>query len=268
MKTGFVVVAALALTFPALAQWSKVPNRALSRSRTGEVNMTAPAPKRAGKPDLSGTWLADAKPLPQGILAVEGEVEFLSPHLINVAADLPPEQVAIQPWANELFQQRLASEGKLDPAGHCKPAGLPIQNATPLPFKIVQTADLVLVLYETDTVFRQIFLDGRKPVADAEPRYLGYSTGRWEGDALVIETTGFNDHRWLDALGHPTTAKLHLTERFRRTDTGHLTIETTIDDPGAYTKPFTYTLRTTLIPDEDLLEAFCSDNEKDAQHYQ
>jgi len=138
----------------------------------------------------------------------------------------------------------------------------------PLPLKIIQTPSVVMVLYEENTVFRQIFLDGRRPVEDAVPRYMGYSTGRWDGDALVVDTVGFSDHHWLDAMGHPLTAQLRLTERFRRPTAGHLEIEVTVDDPGAYTRPFSYTIKSTLMPDEDLLEYFCADNEKDAQHYQ
>jgi hypothetical protein len=175
--------------------------------------------------------------------------------------------VPFQPWAAELFQQRLQSSGADVPLAHCKPTGLPILNAAPLPLKIVQTPELILVLYEENTVFRQIFLDGRKPVEDAVPRWMGYSTGRWEGDTLVVDTVGFNDRHWLDAMGHPNTDKLHLIERFRRTDAGHLEIEITIDDPGAYTKPITYTPKYTLFHEDDLLEYFCTENEKDVERY-
>jgi hypothetical protein len=262
--------AALLLAAPrADAQWQKVPDPSLPRARTGEVIMSAPAPKaRARKPNLQGIWLADAEPLPaEAGLTIEGGQPFPR-YMINVAADIPPDQVPIQPWAAELFQQRFEGGGKDDPAAHCKPTGLPLLDTGPLPFKIVQTPDLVVILYEENTVFRQIFLDGRKPVEDAVPRSLGYSTGKWEGDELVVDTIGFSDRHWLDALGHPLTERLHLTERFRRPDAGHLEIEMTVDDPGAYTKPFSYTIRLTLASDEDLLEYFCTENEKDAKHYQ
>ena len=174
----------------------------------------------------------------------------------------------MQPWAAELLQKRLESGGIDDPVAHCKPSGLPILNAVPLPLKIVQAPSVVFILYEENAVFRQIFLDGSRPVEGAVPRYLGYSTGRWDADTLVVDTVGLSDHHWLDAMGHPLTDKLHLTERFHRRDAGHLEIEVTVDDPGAYTRPFSYTIKSTLLPDEDLLEYFCTDNEKDAQHYQ
>jgi hypothetical protein len=141
-------------------------------------------------------------------------------------------------------------------------------SSVPLPYKVVQTPSLVMVLYEENLDFRQIFLDGRKPVDDALPRWMGYSTGRWDGDELVVETVGFHDRHWLDGLGHPNTDQLHLIERWRRRDAGHLEIETTVDDPGAYTKPITYTIAATIMPDDDLLEYFCTENEKDIQHYQ
>ena len=144
---------------------------------------------------------------------------------------------------------------------------MPQVNAIVLPYKIVQTPSLVLVLYEENTVFRQIFLDGRKPVADPVPRWMGYSTGRWEGDELVVDTVGVTDQSWLDGMGHPHTDRMRVTERFRRRDAGHLEIQTTIDDPGAYTQPFTYTVKATLVPEDDLLEYFCTENEKDAEHY-
>ena len=209
----------------------------------------------------------DREPLPKEIVTIEGDLPFPR-HMINVAADLKPEDVAFQPWAAEVFQRRVNGTGSDDPAANCKPGGLPQVNANPLPFKIVQTDNLILILYEENTVFRQVFLDGRKPVEDAVPRYMGYSTGRWDGTTLVVDTVGFNDMHRLDALGHPLSEKLHVTERFRRTDSGHLAVEITIDDLGAYTKPFAYTVTSTLVPDEDLLEYFCADNEKDAQHYQ
>ena len=270
-RLATIVAAALVLAMPrAYAQWEKVPHPSVPRTRAGEALLTAPAPKaRARKPDLTGVWLADTELLPpEAGLSVEGGELELSRYMINVAADVPPDEVLLQPWAAELFQQRLESGGTEDPVAHCKPTGLPLMNVLPVPFKIVQTPELVVVLYEENTVFRQIFLDGRKPVEDPVPQALGYSTGRWEGRELVVDTIGFSDRHWLDAMGHPLTERLHLVERFRRPDAGHLEIETTIDDPGAYTKPFTYTVKLTALPDDDLLEYFCTDNEKDAQHYQ
>jgi hypothetical protein len=261
------IVALLALAPAAEAQWAQVRNTSIPRTPAGEPDLTAPAPRAPdGRPDLSGVWNPDPDPV-QGFLTIEGDIPFPR-HMINIAADMKPEDVPLQPWAAELFDQRMQSDGADAPTAHCKPTGVPMLNSIPLPYKVVQTPHLVMVLYEQDQDFRQIFLDGRRPVEDPLPRSLGYSTGRWEGDAFVVETVGFKDDHWLDGMGHPATAQLRLTERWRRRDAGHLEIETTVDDPGAYTQPITFTVTATLIPDDDLLEYFCTENEKDIQHYQ
>ena len=189
-------------------------------------------------------------------------------HFINVAADQPEGAVPMLPWAAELLQQRLASEGTDLAQAHCRPTGLPELDSGPLPFKIVQASDLILILYEENTVFRQIFMSERQPVEGAEPRYMGYSTGRWEGDELIVDTVGFVGAHQLDEMGHPLSDQLHLIERFRRPDAGHLEMAITVDDPGAYPEPIHYTNKAALQPDDDLLEYFCTDNEKDVQHYQ
>jgi hypothetical protein len=259
-----LVVTTLAFAPAAHAQWEKARHHSVPRG-DGAPDLSAPAPKAPdGKPDLSGVWLPDSEPLPPGVHTVENNLPFPR-YMMSIAADLKPEDVPIRPWAAELLAQRA---GKPSPLAHCKPTGVPLANAAPLPYKIVQTPRLILVLYEDNTDFRQIFLDRRKPVADPVPRWMGYSTGRWDGDELVVDTVGLTDQSWLDARGHPHSDKLRVIERFRRRDVGHLEIETTIDDPEAYSKPITYTVKTTLMPDEDLLEYFCTENEKSAEHYQ
>jgi hypothetical protein len=181
---------------------------------------------------------------------------------------LKPEDVPFQPWAAELFKKHLQSGGKDDPIAHCLPTGVPALGSIPLPYKIVQTPALIVILYEEGTAFRQIFLDQRRPVQDPQHRWMGYSTGKWEGETLVVDTVGFNDRSWLDRLGHPHSDALHVIERFRRINVGQLEIEVTIDDPKAYTKPIKYTQEAILVPDEDLLEYFCSENEKDVKNFQ
>lgn len=260
-----VTCAALAWMPGADAQWAKLLDASLPRASDGAPDLAAPAPRTPdGKPDLSGVWLADIDPEME-IVSVE-HAQFPR-HFIDITADLDPEAVPFQPWAKALFEERLEARGLDTPIAYCKPTGFPLLNTVPLPYKIVQAPDLVLVLYEENTVFRQIFLDGRERAEDAIPRWMGYSTGRWEGDDLVVETTGFNDRHWLDGMGHPHSDRLRVIERFRRTDAGHLEIEITIDDPGAYTRPITYTPTYTLQPQDDLLEYFCTENEQSAQHY-
>ncbi len=261
MKSIITAAAALLIFVSAAsAQWMKDPGVSFPRTRDGKPNLTAPAPRINGKIDLSGVWLPDIEVNghPIGV-----EQMVFSQYFVNITADMKPESVPIRPEAQAILNQRLRTDGKDSPQTHCKPTGPPMLTAVPLPYKVIQTPKLVLILYEENTMFRQVFLDGRKPVPDAEPRWMGYSTGRWEGDTLVVDTTGFNDQTWLDAMGHPHSENLHLTERFRRRDAGHLDIETTIDDPKSYTKPITYTQKTTIQPDQDLLEYVCAENEKD-----
>jgi len=180
---------------------------------------------------------------------------------------MKPEDVQMEPWAEGLFNERRQNLG-LDPIANCLPAGEPTAAVQPLPFKIVQTPRLVIVLYEENIDFRQIFLDGRKVAPDPEPRFMGYSTGQWEGDTLVVETIGTNDRMWLDRTGHPRSPALRVTERFRRRDVGHLEVEVTLDDPKAYRKPLRHTRTFTLWPDEDLMEYVCTENNRDVPHYQ
>jgi len=153
-----------------------------------------------------------------------------------------------------------------EPQANCLPPGLPRINATPLAFKIYQQPGVVLVLYEAFDLYRQIFMDGRELAKDPNPTWLGYSIGKWDGDTLVVDTTGFNGKTWLDQAGHPTTEALHVTERIRRRDFGHLEIQTTIDDSKAYTKPWSATEVMDLQPDTELMEFACNENEKDVQH--
>jgi hypothetical protein len=271
----FIAVAgAVFLTFvtSAFAQWAKVPDTSLPRTRDGKPNLSARTPRaQDGKPDLSGVWTPELDPnaLPPGATTVESITGFVPPrYFVDISAGMKPEDFSMTPWALNLFNQRQASRGKNDPSAHCQPPGIPAISASPLPYKIIQTAKTVLILYEGESVFRQIFLDSRRPVEDPQPRFMGYSTGKWEGETLIVNTAGLTDKTWLDALGHPHSEALRLTEKFRRLNVGNLEIEVTIDDPKAYTKPLKYTLKASLVPDEDLLEYFCAENEKDVQHFQ
>jgi hypothetical protein len=174
--------------------------------------------------------------------------------------------VPYQPWAEQLTKQRAGgARGKDDPAAHCVP-GMPKLIVLPYPYKIYQQAGVTVILYEGFTTFRQIFTDGRPLLADPNPSWNGYSSGKWEGDTLVVQTNGFRDGMWLDATGNPMTDGAKITERFRRTDFGHLEIEVTVDDPKAYTKPWTVKLKQVIKLDSDLLDFVCADNEKDASH--
>ena len=179
----------------------------------------------------------------------------------NVKGGLP-----FQPWAADLLKARLANEDKDDPDGYCQPLGLVRMHIHPYPRKIIQLPSLLVIMFERDNTFRQIFTDGRPMPADPQPAYNGYSTGKWDGDTLVVETTGFKDGMWLDNVGSPFTAAAKVTERFRRPSFGNLEIDVTIDDPKAYTKPWTLQLKQTLAADTDMLEFFCTENNRDMPH--
>jgi len=167
------------------------------------------------------------------------------------------------PWAAEAVKARSEHFGKDDPQTHCLPSGIVKMHTDPLLRKIVQVAGLVAILNERNTGHRQIFTDGRSLPVDPQPTWNGYSVGRWEGDTLAVETTGFRDDLWLDRNGSPMTDAARLTERFRRVSYGRLEVELTVDDPKAYRAPWTVTLNQFLMPDTELLDYFCLENEKD-----
>jgi hypothetical protein len=157
--------------------------------------------------------------------------------------------------------------GAEHPGARCLPSGIPEKNAVPAPVKIVQAPGLVLFLYESRTIYRQIFTDGRAlPPADAQPTWQGYSVGRWENDTFVVETTGFNDRTWLDMAGHPATDALRVFERFTRKSVGEMELHVTIDDAKAYTRPWSVTQRLRLLPEDELIEHICEENNRAPAH--
>jgi hypothetical protein len=271
MKSIIAAVFCLVFAVQASAQWAKHADPSLPRTRDGKINLTAPAPKAAdGKPDLSGVWTPelDPKALPPGVQTVESITGFVLPkYFLDITKDMKPEDVVMLPAAAAIMKQR-AGDGSDDPIAHCKPNGMPAMFAVPIPYKIVQTPKLVLILFEENIAFRQIFLDSHRPVQDPQPTFMGYSTGKWEGDTLVVDTVGFNDKAWLDRMGHPHSEALHMTERFRRTNVGSLEIAITLDDPKMYAKPLKYTLKASLLPENDLMEYLCTENEKDVKEFQ
>jgi hypothetical protein len=249
-----LLLLALPLASSLLAQWAPSVSKKMPRTADGKINLAAPALRTAqGKPDLSGVW--------------EQYGEFDRPkYLINIAADLKPGELPIQPWAAALLQQRTENNSKDHPGALCLPSGIPEKDAVPAPFKILQMDDLIVILYESRTIFRQIFMDGRVMPKDAEPAWQGYSTGRWEGDTLVVDTRGFKDDGWLDMAGHPATSQLHVVERFTRNNLGSLQMEITIDDPKAYSKPWTIREAAHLLADGELIEHICEENNRDPVH--
>ncbi|MBV8844453.1 MAG: hypothetical protein JO307_16720 [Bryobacterales bacterium] len=274
-KVGFLFSAAVLC---AQAQWLNYPTPGTPRTRGGKPDLFAKAPRAAnGKPDLSGVWQTE--------LAHAGENERLfgasitdavvlgddprtfSKYALNILADFKPEESPLRPEGAELFRKNLRKRATESPTVRCLPQGLPRGELfNYAPFKILQTPGIIAVLYELDNTFRQIYTDGRKLPADPQPSWLGYSIGHWEGDTLVVDAAGFNDQTWLDLTGHGHSEALHLQERFHRRDFGHMDLSVTIDDPKLYTRSFTVKVTEVLIPDSDVLETVCNEDEKDLGH--
>ena len=234
----------VALSTAASAQWLNYPAPGIPRTKDGKPNLAAPAPRTSdGKPDLSGIWRGPGA----------GSYDR------NIARDLKPAD--IQPWAEAVYQARVRDMGKDAPRANCLPDPFAYYHITDLA-RFVQTPGLIVILYQgnTNSVHRTVFTDGRKLPDDPNPSWMGYSVGHWEGDTLVVETAGFNDRGWLDIEGHPHTEALRITERFQRRDFGHMDLEMTIDDPKTFTRPFSFKMDKTLVPDTDLLESVCEND--------
>jgi hypothetical protein len=256
------------------AQWPKYTTPDVPRLADGQPNLTAPAPRTAdGKPDLSGIWEIvfggggnrgrGAAPTPPPDPNATPVSQFF-----EVAGRGYP--LPLQPWAAELKKKRMADNSKDNPDVWCLPIGLMQYHNHPQPRQIVQTKNLMLITYESNYGLRYIYMDGRPtPNNDPTPWWFGYSRGWWDGETLVVETTNFRgDERagWLDVNGSPYTDALKMTERFRRPNFGTLEIDITIDDPKAYTKPFTVRVNQRLMVDSEMIEFICNENEKSTEH--
>jgi hypothetical protein len=268
----FAGLALLSSTF--LAQWPAYKIPGAPRTPEGRINLTAPAPKTAdGHPDLSGIWDRGMPPgaLPPGAPPAApvafGAPPVPGPRPFQNLPSLFPDGLPMQPWAAELRKRRLADNSKDHPDAHCLPLH-PVQlHFHPQPRKIVQTPREVLIIYEANNGLRQIFTDGRPlPSGDPQPWWFGYSTGKWDGDTLVVESTGFRDLMWLDEEGTPFTSEGRFTERIHRPNFGTLEIEVTVTDPKSFTRPFTFKLTQRLMPDTDLIEFVCAENNTSVQH--
>ena len=239
----------------AMAQWLTYKTPGLPRLPNGTPNLSAPAPRLPdGHPDLSGIWEGWG---PQGFF-------------FDLARDLKPEDVQMTPWAAGIQAQREKRDHVDDPLGTCMPPGVPRIDSVDQ-FKIVQTPGLTVFLHEAQVgmMFRQIFTDGRPLPEVQEPTWLGYSVGKWDGDTFVVDTIGLRDRGWLDTRkGRPHSDALHVTERFRRLDVGHLELAITIDDPKAYLKPWTAKRVLPLMADTELLELFCDNHQLTLEHRQ
>ena len=270
-----------ALTNLCQAQWINHPTPGIPRTSDGKPNLAAPAPRTSdGKPDLSGLWQAESSSISEIISAIPpddlrqllaymgggagapsgnaGGDAGMNKYVISVLAGFKPGEAPLLPTARKL--------DVADAFVHCRPVGFPFVETISVPFKIVETAGLMTMLFETNTTFRQIFTDGRMLPQDPQPSYMGYSVGHWDGDTLAVDTIGLTDRGILDALGHGHTEALRVTERFHRVNFGRTELQLTFDDPKTFTRPVTIKFNLVLRPDTDLLESYCTENEKDLAH--
>jgi hypothetical protein len=245
MKTLRKVLIVSALTVAFLPGQDAPATAASPAGRGAVARISGPAPRLPdGKPDFSGIWEGG------------GPIDDLAVGLAN------GEKIPLLPSAEKIMQAR---QSKDDPEANCLPTGIP--RVAPYPWTFATAPGRLYILFEGNIhSYRQIFMDGREHPKDLNPTWYGHSVGHWEGDALVIDTVGFNDKFWFDFRGHPHTEQLHTIERYTRKDFGTLVNEVTIDDPGAYSKPFTLKFNATLMPKGEILEYICQENNVDVKH--
>jgi hypothetical protein len=280
LKTPATLLALLATSATAgFAQWPTYPTPG-PRTADGKIDLAAPPPRTPdGKPDFSGLWepargqggrgrggesMNGTKPLPFAIPSSPDDPPVAQ--FFNIGAGFK-EGLPFTSWATQLRAQRKGDNNKDNPDAACLPLGLTQLHMHPQPRKIMQTPRAIVILYEANGNVRQILTDGRRlPNSnDVTPWWYGYSVAHWDGDTLVVETTGFRDDVWLDVEGSPLTSSGKMIERWRRPKFGLMQIDITIEDPKAYTKPFTVRVNHQLMPDTELMEFVCE--ERDATHY-
>ena len=265
---ALAVCVPLAMSTTAFAQWLKHPTAAVPTTADGKPDFFAPAPRTPdGKPDFTGIWLTGNPLCGQAIDPVSltcGSELPMGREGINFGAGLAGG-LPYQPWLAALVKKRTAEDAKEDPHVRCLPDTFVRAYSLPHLLKFVQTPGLLVMLNEMNAGYRQVFTDGRPLPTDPVPAWQGYSTGAWQGDTLVITSTGFRDDLWIDWNGSVITEAAKVEERIRRPDYGHLEIEVTVDDPKAYTRPWTVTLRQQIALNTELVDEICLENEKSLQ---
>ena len=260
-----IVTLAPGVTF---GQWLHYPTPDVPRTADGKPNLTAPPPRLPdGRPDFSGIWLSAAKIPCSSTLSrfVECGLEIGgSPLALNIGAGVQGG-LPYQPWAAALARQRTEDNSKDDPHARCLPDNPPRPYGLPHLTKAVHTPRLLVLLNEVNAMYRQVFIDGRPLPVDPNPSWNGYSSAAWDGDTLVVQTIGFRDGLWLDMGGNPLTDAAKMTERIRRPNYGTLEVRITIDDPKAYTRPWTVEMNQAITLDTELIDEMCLENEKSFQ---
>src|ERR1041384_4185973 len=259
-----VALAAISVQLSPLdAQWVRYPTAGVPKTSAGTPDLNAPTPRAAdGKPDFSGVW----------------DIEHNRPCPADGCADMPVGEefpnsggslhggLPYLPWAAAVTKKRTEELRKEDPTSFCLPIGIVRLHTIALLKKIIQVPGLLVILNEHNASYRQIFTDGRPLPDDPNPSWVGYSSGTWEGDTLVVRTAGFRDGLWLDANGSPLTDAARITERFHRVNYGKLEIDITVDDAKAYSRPWTVRLNQFIAVDTDLIDYNCNENEQDVSH--
>jgi hypothetical protein len=265
-RAGLVMLVATLASASLAAQWMRYPSAGLPRKADGTVDYASPTPRTAdGAVDFSGLWTSDEiDPRRPNVLPNPHDATT-SRRMLNLGADLPGG-LPYQPWLAELTKARWAVNAKDDPHVRCFPANFLRAYGMPHLLKFAQMPGLLLVLNEWNAGYRQIFTDGRPLPHDPNPSWQGYSSAKWSGDTLIVESNGFRDDLWIDWRGSVLTSAAKVREEFRRPDLGHMEIQVTVDDPKAYTKPWTVLIKERLIVDTELIDEICLENERSLQH--
>jgi len=269
--TAWLVILLTGSFVCAVAQGQNYRDPRTPRTKDGRLNLAAPAPRLSGKPDLSGLWQAERTPeseyvsvLGKDYSALQIDSDDITKNLVNLFWGLKREEEPLRPEGAAAYK-RHQEDRHAYPHLQCLPDGVPADMFA-MTFKMIQAPQEIVLLTELNSPPRQIYTDGRPLPEDPNPSWMGYSVGKWEGDTLVVDTIGLNDRGWLDASGHPRSEQMRITERYHRRDFGHMDLEFTFNDPKYYTRPFGLKTVLNLIPDSDLFEYVCNENEKDRSH--
>jgi hypothetical protein len=266
VSAALITLIASLASGPLAAQWIHSSSADAPRKADGSVDMSAATPRAAnGKPDFSGIWTSDEIDPRRPNIPPNPRDATTSRRMINLGVDLPGG-LPYQPWLAALVKERRANNAKEDPHVKCLPDNFLRAYGMPHLLKFVHTPRLLIVLDEWNAQYRQVFTDGRPLPEDPTPSWMGYSSATWSGDTLVIDTIGLRDDSWVDWNGSVVTERAKVREEIRRPDFGHLEIQVTVDDPKAYTKPWTVTIKERLIVDAELIDEICLENEKSLQH--
>lgn len=265
--TVLALAALAASPAAALAQWLGYPTPGIPRTASGGPDLKAPAPRTPeGKPDFSGMWFAN---VPSKDSCKEKDCiqeERMAREQINLGIKLK-DGLPYTEWSREQMLKRRANHGREDPHTYCKPPNFPRAWTLPQYIRLVQTPGEMVMLHEFNAAYREVHLDGRPLPDNPNPTWNGYSTGHWEGETLVIQTNGIRDDMWLDIQGSPVTESARVTERLKRINFGIMQVEIAVDDPKAYTRPWSVTIEMAIQVDTQMLEEICLDDEQDVKLY-